>query len=119
MALSRRGHWVSPALVSEYQTRLPDKQLLQAKLHEFYELAQERAALPVPILEQQRPAKPRKAERNDGTEGAGPRDTSGLTATTLSRIQARFGPRESCTKLQETRQVLWKICDRNRRIGKV
>src|SRR5262249_49622299 len=28
-----------PALVAEYQTRLPDKKLLQAKLHEFYELA--------------------------------------------------------------------------------
>jgi hypothetical protein len=37
-ALSRA---VSPALVAEYQTRLPDKKLLQAKLHEFYELAQE------------------------------------------------------------------------------
>ena len=35
-ALSRAA---SPALVSEYQTRLPDKNLLQAKLHEFYELA--------------------------------------------------------------------------------
>jgi predicted nuclease of restriction endonuclease-like (RecB) superfamily len=41
-ALSRSA---SPALVAEYQTRLPDKQLLQAKLHEFYELAQEQAAL--------------------------------------------------------------------------
>jgi len=36
-ALSRA---VSPALVAEYQTRLPDKKLLQAKLHEFYELAE-------------------------------------------------------------------------------
>jgi predicted nuclease of restriction endonuclease-like (RecB) superfamily len=42
-ALSRAA---SPALVAEYQTRLPDKSLLQAKLHEFYELARERAALP-------------------------------------------------------------------------
>jgi predicted nuclease of restriction endonuclease-like (RecB) superfamily len=42
-ALSRT---MSPALVSEYQTRLPDKKLLQAKLHEFYELAQEQAELP-------------------------------------------------------------------------
>ena len=42
-ALSRS---MSPALVAEYQTRLPDKKLLQAKLHEFYELAQEQAALP-------------------------------------------------------------------------
>jgi len=36
-ALSRT---LSPALVSEYQTRLPDKALLQAKLHEFYQLAE-------------------------------------------------------------------------------
>ncbi len=35
-ALSRA---LSPALVAEYQTRLPDKKLLQAKLHEFYVLA--------------------------------------------------------------------------------
>ncbi len=34
-ALSRS---LSPALVAEYQTQLPDKQLLQAKLHEFYAL---------------------------------------------------------------------------------
>ena len=27
-----------PALIAEYQTQLPDKQLLQAKLHEFYQL---------------------------------------------------------------------------------
>jgi hypothetical protein len=38
-ALSRA---VSPALIAEYQTRLPDRKLLQAKLHEFYELAQSR-----------------------------------------------------------------------------
>jgi len=35
-ALSRS---VSPALIAEYQTRLPDKKLLQRKLHEFYQLA--------------------------------------------------------------------------------
>ncbi|MFK8182792.1 MAG: YhcG family protein [Phormidesmis sp.] len=29
---------LSPALVAEYQTQLPDKALLQAKLHEFYAL---------------------------------------------------------------------------------
>lgn len=29
---------LSPALVSEYQIQLPDKELLQAKLHEFYTL---------------------------------------------------------------------------------
>ncbi|RUQ37089.1 MAG: DUF1016 family protein [Candidatus Competibacteraceae bacterium] len=27
-----------PALIAEYQTQLPDKKLLQAKLHEFYQL---------------------------------------------------------------------------------
>jgi predicted nuclease of restriction endonuclease-like (RecB) superfamily len=32
-ALSRNA---SPALIAEYQTQLPDKALLQAKLHEFY-----------------------------------------------------------------------------------
>ena len=35
-ALSRA---VSPALIAEYQLRLPDKNLLQRKLHEFYQLA--------------------------------------------------------------------------------
>ncbi|WP_262966889.1 PDDEXK nuclease domain-containing protein [Methylobacter psychrophilus] len=34
-ALSRS---LSPALIAEYQTQLPDKKLLQAKLHEFYTL---------------------------------------------------------------------------------
>ncbi len=29
---------LSPALIAEYQTRLPDRQWLQAKLHEFYAL---------------------------------------------------------------------------------
>ena len=29
---------LSPALVAEYQTHLPDKKLLQEKLHEFYRL---------------------------------------------------------------------------------
>jgi predicted nuclease of restriction endonuclease-like (RecB) superfamily len=38
-ALSRS---MSPALVADYQTKMPDKKLLQAKLHEFYELAQSR-----------------------------------------------------------------------------
>jgi predicted nuclease of restriction endonuclease-like (RecB) superfamily len=39
-ALSRA---LSPALVAEYQTRLPDKRLLQAKLHEFCALAESQA----------------------------------------------------------------------------
>jgi len=37
-ALSRS---LSPALVAEYQTRLPDKSCSQAKLHEFYALSEE------------------------------------------------------------------------------
>jgi predicted nuclease of restriction endonuclease-like (RecB) superfamily len=45
-ALSRSA---SPALVAEYETRLPDRKLLQAKLHQFYESAQERALLPAPV----------------------------------------------------------------------
>jgi len=36
-ALSRA---LSPALIAEYRTQLPDKNLLQAKLHEFYTLLQ-------------------------------------------------------------------------------
>ncbi|HKV07776.1 MAG TPA: PDDEXK nuclease domain-containing protein [Thermoanaerobaculia bacterium] len=39
-ALSRS---LSPALVAEYQTRLPDRRLLQAKLHEFYTLSEVKA----------------------------------------------------------------------------
>lgn len=31
-------------LVAEYQIKLPDKKLLEAKLHEFYELAESQAA---------------------------------------------------------------------------
>jgi len=31
---------LTPALIAEYQTQLPDKQLLQRKLHEFYQLQQ-------------------------------------------------------------------------------
>jgi predicted nuclease of restriction endonuclease-like (RecB) superfamily len=55
-ALSRT---LSPALVAEYQTALPPKALLQAKLHEFYEqLAPSEAPQPA------RPArKPRKATK--------------------------------------------------------
>lgn len=43
-ALSRA---LSPALVAEYKTRLPDKKLLQAKLHEFYALASSRMTTPL------------------------------------------------------------------------
>ena len=52
---------MSPALVAAYQTRMPDKKLLQAKLHEFYELAQEQAGLPA--IEEKTAAKPRKGSK--------------------------------------------------------
>ena len=61
-ALSRAA---SPALVAEYQTRLPDKRVLQAKLHEFYELAQaqaERPALEGPDPAPTKPPRPRKGK---------------------------------------------------------
>ena len=29
---------LSPAMIAEYKTQLPDKKLLQAKLHEFYQM---------------------------------------------------------------------------------
>ena len=34
-ALSRS---LSPAMIAEYETQLPDKKLLRAKLHEFYQM---------------------------------------------------------------------------------
>jgi predicted nuclease of restriction endonuclease-like (RecB) superfamily len=52
-ALSRA---MSPALVADYQTKMPDKKLLQAKLHEFYELAREQAA-PLEIQDRARAAR--------------------------------------------------------------
>jgi hypothetical protein len=63
MRLSRS---VSPALVAEYHTREPDEALLQSKLHEFYELAQQQASLP--SIEPKNPAtrqpkKPAKARK--------------------------------------------------------
>lgn len=64
-ALSRSA---SPALVAEYQTRLPDKNLLQAKLHEFYESAQEQNAAPAagsPLLASKK-TKPSKARPAKG-----------------------------------------------------
>ncbi len=64
-ALSRA---MSPALVADYQTKMPDKKLLQAKLHEFYELAESRAEatgrgaiVPHPAAQLPGPKTPRKA----------------------------------------------------------
>jgi predicted nuclease of restriction endonuclease-like (RecB) superfamily len=66
-ALSRS---MSPALVAEYQTRLPDRKLLQAKLHEFYALAQSQAEadartedLPQPAARMPAATKKRKARK--------------------------------------------------------
>jgi YhcG PDDEXK nuclease domain len=66
-ALSRS---MSPALVSEYQTRLPDKKLLQAKLHEFYALAQSQAEtdvrpgiVPRPVAQLPAATNPRKVRK--------------------------------------------------------
>ncbi len=52
-ALSRT---LSPALVAEYQTQLPDKKLLQAKLHELYEL----------LAADDSPTKPKRARKKRG-----------------------------------------------------
>lgn len=51
-ALSRS---VSPALIAEYQTKLPDKRLLQRKLHEFYQLA-------MPDVDEEESAEEKKKE---------------------------------------------------------
>jgi predicted nuclease of restriction endonuclease-like (RecB) superfamily len=66
-ALSRS---MSPALVSEYQTRLPDRKLLQAKLHEFYALAQSQAEsddhttiVPRSVAQSPAAANPRKVRK--------------------------------------------------------
>jgi predicted nuclease of restriction endonuclease-like (RecB) superfamily len=62
-ALSRA---VSPALVAEYQTRLPEKKLLQAKLHEFYALAESQAttaAIDNREAASPKPSKPRKKRK--------------------------------------------------------
>jgi len=67
-ALSRS---LSPALVAEYRTQLPDKALLQAKLHEFYQLA----AAAIPAARKRKGAKggeerglTRRREDTKGTE---------------------------------------------------
>ena len=55
-ALSRS---LSPALVAQYQTQLPDKRLLAAKLHEFYALSAPTDAVSEPAP----PARARKTSR--------------------------------------------------------
>jgi predicted nuclease of restriction endonuclease-like (RecB) superfamily len=57
---------LSPALIAEYQTRLPDKKLLQAKLHEFYALAESKAVIPVPEGREAVVPKPRKPRKGRG-----------------------------------------------------
>jgi predicted nuclease of restriction endonuclease-like (RecB) superfamily len=71
-ALSRA---LSPALVAEYQTRLPDKKLLQAKLHEFYALAESQTHAPAevgqqPVAQLPPPAKkPKRAIKKQPKKG--------------------------------------------------
>jgi len=62
---------MSPAVVAEYQTRLPDKKLLQAKLHEFYESAQAQTESETPdAIAAQLPSatKPRKPAKKRQTK---------------------------------------------------
>jgi hypothetical protein len=58
-ALSRS---VSPTLIAEYQAMLPDKALLRAKLHEFYQL------LALPDLDSQETATSKPRKRKAGTK---------------------------------------------------
>jgi predicted nuclease of restriction endonuclease-like (RecB) superfamily len=58
-ALSRS---LSPALIAEYQTQLPDKKVLQAKLHEFYEM--NASAEPEVALSPSRPQRKPKRGRS-------------------------------------------------------
>ena len=52
-----RSVQLSPALIAEYQTQLPDKKLLQAKLHEFY--LQNALEEEIPLPERKRLARKR------------------------------------------------------------
>ena len=47
---------LSPALIAEYQTALPDKKLLERKLHEFYQLAM--PATEAPKTKSRKPRRP-------------------------------------------------------------
>ena len=40
MSTSSLNRTLSPAVIAQYQTQLPDKRLLQAKLREFFEAAE-------------------------------------------------------------------------------
>ena len=58
-ALSRS---LSPTLIAEYETMLPDKKLLRAKLHEFYQLL---APDDTSEISAAKPRRKRRAARND------------------------------------------------------
>jgi len=51
---------VSPALIAEYQTQLPDRRLLERKLHEFYQLAMPEAKSGRTVRKKRRKSKHRK-----------------------------------------------------------
>ncbi len=53
-ALSRS---LSPALIAQYQTQLPEKRLLQAKLHEFYRLLDTADGEDAPVATKKLPAR--------------------------------------------------------------
>ncbi len=53
-ALSRS---LSPALIAQYQTQLPDKRLLRAKLHEFYQLLDKPEARVAPAATKRLPGR--------------------------------------------------------------
>jgi hypothetical protein len=67
-ALSRS---LSPAMIAEYETQLPDKKLLQAKLHEFYQLLappDDEETDPSPTVAKDNPT--RSLRKSQGTNSA-------------------------------------------------
>lgn len=48
---------LSPALIAQYQTQLPEKRLLQAKLHEFYQMLEAPDGEDAPVATKKLPAR--------------------------------------------------------------
>ena len=86
-ALSRS---MSPALVAEYQIHMPDKRLLEAKLHEFYELAQSQAEIDgLPRVRPRLPSKgkPRKPARRQASRAGRREAISGTRSTSFGKAR--------------------------------